>query len=173
MKKVLSILFIFAIMQSVCFAKDVLNFNFPDNGWHKVASPDGIDSKKCYVPANQSSESFNEMLTFVQKDIKNTGISPFAILQKQLGKDKNNYFDIIPEYIVKDMDNAMVAWCSQNKNTCVVERAFRGNSGVVLAIYTNKAPHYSQNMFGRWSNILGGITVLPQGEEKTTGTVEL
>ena len=59
----------------------------------------------------------------------------------------------------QDFDDAMITWCSRIKNTCAVERAFKGNEGVVLAIYMNKMPHYSNNMFGQWSNILSNIKV--------------
>ena len=53
----------------------------------------------------------------------------------------------------------MVTWCSKLKNTCAVERAFQGKDGVVVAVYLNKAPHYSQNMFGQWSNILKNVKI--------------
>ncbi len=152
---ILSILF----LQSLAMAKDTLQFDFPNEGWHKVSSPDGIESKKCYVPYNQSSDNYTEMLIFSERVLKNQGLSPMVMLHKQLGKDRNNYPDIVPEYIVRDFDNAMVTWCSKMKNTCAVERAFQGKEGIIFAIYQNKAPHYSQNMFGQWSNILSKVKV--------------
>ena len=92
MKKVLYLLLTGFLLQNVCFANDVLKFDFPNEGWHKVASPDGIESKKCFVPVNQTAENYTEMLTFMQKSVKNKDISPIVILQKQLGKDKINYY---------------------------------------------------------------------------------
>ncbi len=162
MKKFLLLFLMFLFVQNTGFSKDVLQFDFPNEGWHKISSPDGIESKKCYVPVNQTLENYTEMLTFTEKTVKNLDITPIVILQKQLGKDRNNYPDIIPEYINQDMDDAMIAWCSQYRNTCVVERAFKGNDGIILAIYTNKAPHYSQNMFGQWSNILSKVSIYKQ-----------
>ncbi len=159
MKKLFAILTALLILQTCSFAKDVLQFDFPNDGWHQVASPDGVASKKCYVPYNQSADSYTEMLIFYERVLKSNDIAPLSILHRQLGKDRNNYIDIIPEYISQDLSDAMVTWCSKLKNTCAVERAFQGNEGVVLAIYLNKAPHYSQNMFGQWSNILKNVKI--------------
>jgi len=159
MKKILFLVLAFLTAQNISSANDILQFDFPNAGWHKVASPDGVESKKCYVPVNQTSENYTEMLTFIQKASKNKELPPMVIMQKQLGKDKNNYTDIAPHFINNDMENPMALWCSQYRNTCVIQRAFKGNDGVVLAIYTNKSPHYSQNIFGQWSNILSQISV--------------
>ena len=165
-KKIALFLIGLLVVQTACWAKDTLNFTFPNEGWHRVVSPDGVASKVCYVPYNQSSTSYTEMLTFIEKNMKHVDMSPAAILHRQLGKDKNNYKDIYPEYVVQDAENAIVTWCSKTFNTCAVERAFRGKQGIVLVIYTNKAPHYSQNMFGQWVNNLGRIEVYDP--EKTT-----
>lgn len=173
MKKVFLSLICTILVANCCFAKDVLQFNFPNDGWHKVASPDGIESKKCYVPYNQSSDNYTEMLIFTEKIVKNEGLAPMVILQKQLGKDKTNYLDIKPEYILQDIENTMVTWCSAYKNTCAIERAFRGDEGIVLVTYINKAPHYSQNMFGQWSNILSAIKVHTRGVNSNSSLIEL
>ncbi|MCD7740410.1 MAG: hypothetical protein LUH11_03580 [Candidatus Gastranaerophilales bacterium] len=167
-KKVFLCLISFILMQSLCFAKDKLQFDFPNDGWHKVASPDGVESKKCYVPYNQTGENYTEMLIFSERILKTQELSPVVIMQKQLGKDRNNYQDITPEYISHDLNDAMVTWCSQIKNTCVIQRAFKGEEGIILVTYMNKSPHYSQNMFGQWSNILSNIKVYsPESGEKT------
>ena len=97
------------------------------------------------------------MLVFYQRVLKNKGISPMVILHKQLGKDKNNYPDIIPEYVNSNHEDSMVVWCSKQRNTCAITRAFQGENGVIVVQYINKAPHYSQNIFGQWSNILSSI----------------
>lgn len=165
MKKVLVLLSMFLI-QNVCFAKDSISFTFPEGGWHKVESPDNVAAKRCFVPNNQSKESYTEMVVFVERATNNTGISPMTILHKQLGKDRLNYRDIEPYYIKQDFDDAMITWCSESKNTCVIRRAFQGKEGVVLASYENKMPHYSQNLFAKWSNILGSIKVY---DENSTG----
>ncbi len=154
MKKIAVLLLGLFLFQSICFAKDTIEFNFPNEGWHKVASPDGVQTKQCFVPFNQSSENYTEMLVFSERTLKNKDITSMSIIHKQLGKDRTNYPDIVPEYIKQNIDDAMVTWCSQLKNTCSVERAFKGNDGVILLFYINKMPHYSQNMFGQWSNIL-------------------
>ncbi len=168
MKKIFLFVLSLLLIQNICMAKDTLQFDFPNEGWHKVLSPDGVESKKCYVPYNQSSENYSEMLTFSERIIKTQGITPIVILQKQLGKDKNNYKDISPEYMSQDMDNAMAVWCSQTKNTCSIQRVFKGSEGVIIAAYINKSPHYSQNMFGQWSNILSSIKIYtPKTGEKT------
>lgn len=157
------------LVQNIVLAKDTVTFTFPNEGWHKVASPDGVASKVCYVPQNQSSENYSEMVTFMQKAAKNSDLSPSVIMIKQLGKDRNNYYDIIPEYVVQDQENTIVTWCSKAKNTCVIERAFRGQSGIVLAIYTNKAPHYSQNIFGQWVNNLGRMEIYNPSDNTQKG----
>ena len=159
MKKLLILLMGIIILQTGAFAKDKLQFDFPNDGWHPVASPDGVASKKCFVTYNQSSDNYTEMLIFTQRVLKNNDMSAIAILNRQLGKDRNNFPDIIPENINQDFDDAMITWCSKIKNTCAVERAFKGNEGIVLAIYMNKMPHYSNNMFGQWSNILNNVKV--------------
>ena len=158
MRKILIILGMF-LLPSFCFANDIIDFNFPNEGWHKVDSPDKVAYKKCYVPHNQNAENYTEMLVFVGRKSKSLGLSPMNLLHKQLGKDKLNYSDIQPEYIKQELDDSMVAWCSQVKNTCAIKRAFQGKEGIVIATYINKMPHYSQNMFGQWSNILGSIKV--------------
>ncbi len=157
MKKFIIPFLTFLFISSAAFAKDSVVFNFPNEGWHKVDSPDNVLTKKCFVPVNQTAQNYTEMVIFTQKILKNKDISPMAILQKQLGKDKSNYMDIVPEYINQDFDDSMVTWCSKIKNTCAIERAFQGNEGVILVIYLNKMPHYSQNMFGQWSNILSKV----------------
>ena len=59
MKKfILTILSLF-VMQNICFAKDIIEFDFPNDGWHKVQSPDKVASKHCYVPHNQTEENLN------------------------------------------------------------------------------------------------------------------
>ncbi|MBQ3642903.1 hypothetical protein II906_13410 [bacterium] len=156
MKKIILFLFAALLIQNICIAKDKLEFAFPNDGWHKVASPDGIEAKKCYVPYNQSSENYTEMLIFVEKK---SVTNPAAIMQKQLGKDMLNYNDIIPEYVRASYDDAMATWCSRAKNTCAIHRTFFGKDGIIIATYINKMPHYSQNMFGQWSNILNGISL--------------
>lgn len=168
MKKIfLSLLSIF-LLQGFCFAKDIIQFDFPDNGWHKVQSPDKVESKKCFVPYNQTSDNYTQMLMFQERVLKNKDITAMFILHRQLGKDRNNYPDIVPEYIKQDANDAMVTWCSKMKNTCVVERAFQSPLGVVIAVYTNKAPHYSQNMFGQWSNILSTVKIYTTDSTKPT-----
>lgn len=156
MKKIILTLLAIFLIQNIGLAKDSLEFAFPNAGWHKVQSPDGIETKKCYVPVNQTSENFNEMLIFTEK---NSVVSPVAILQKQLGKDRLNYKDIIPEYVRHDNYDAIATWCSASNNTCAMHRAFQGNNGVVVVTYINKMPHYSQNMFGQWSNILSKVKI--------------
>ena len=158
-KKFFIVFFSFLFLQNFASSNDSIIFDFPNQGWHNVPSPDGVQYKKCFVPANQSSQNYTEMLTFIAKKTKNSDLSPIVILQKQLGKDKNNYLDINPEFIYQNLDDSMVTWCSQFRNTCVVQRAFKGNENIILAIYTNKAPHYSQNIFGQWPNILSKIKV--------------
>lgn len=155
-KLILSLLCIF-LLQNISFARDIVEFNFPNEGWHQVASPDGLETKKCFVPHNQTSENHTEMIVFYERVLKNKGISPMTIMHKQLGKDRTNYIDIEPEYIKQDFDDAMLTWCSRLKGVCVVQRAFQGNDGVILVSYINKMPHYSQNMFGQWSNILSTV----------------
>ena len=49
MKKLLLILSILFIANTV-MAKEYVEFNFPNDGWHKVSSPDGVETKKCFVP---------------------------------------------------------------------------------------------------------------------------
>ena len=87
MKKLFITLLSLFLIQNLSFAKDVVQFDFPNEGWHKVASPDGVASKKCYVPYNQTTENHTEMLVFYERVLKNQGISPMVILHKQLGKD--------------------------------------------------------------------------------------
>ena len=157
MKKFLFVLMSLFLFQMICYAKDIIEFDFPNDGWHKVPSPDGLEAKKSYVPYNQTAENYTEMPVFTEKALNNRDIAPMTILHKQLGKDRTNYPDIEPQYIKHDFNEAMVTWCSQKKNTCTVERAFQGNEGVILVIYTNKMPHYSQNMFAQWSNIIGSV----------------
>lgn len=175
MKKIFIALLFVILLQGVSYSKDTLQFDFPNSGWHKVLSPDGVESKKCYVPYNQTAENYTEMLIFTQKIIHNTGLTPMVMIQKQLGKDKNNYRDISPEYITNNTEDTMITWCSSSHNTCAIERAFQGNDGIVIVIYLNKAPHYSQNMFGQWSNILSSIKVYSpkQGESAPNNLIEL
>ncbi len=174
-KKTFLCLMSFILIQSYCLAKDKLQFDFPNDGWHKVVSPDGVESKKCYVPYNQTSENYTEMLILNERILQNQGLTSMVIMQKQLGKDKNNYKDITPEYISQDINNTMTTWCSQTKNVCTVQRAFQGTEGIILAIYINKAPHYSQNLFGQWPNILSNIKVYSpaDGENTPDNIIEL
>ncbi len=174
MKKIL-VLLCLLLIQNTCIAKDIIQFSFPNEGWHKVLSPDKVESKKCYVPYNQTEQNYTEMVILYERILKNTDISAMSILQKQIGKDRNNYTDIIPEYIKQTSDDAIITWCSKVKNTCVVERAFKGNEGIIIAIYLNKMPHYSQNMFGQWSNILNSIKIYNSKEDvqNTNNLIEL
>ncbi len=175
MKKSAVIILCLCILQTASFAKDRLQFDFPNEGWHKTESPDGIKSKKCYVPYNQTAKDFKEMVIFTEKTVKNDGLSAMVLLHRQLGKDRNNYPDIIPQYIIQNENNSIVAWCSKLRNTCAVERAFKGNEGVIFAIYINKMPHYSQNMFGQWSNILGRAEIYDKtiSKEMSQNIIEL
>ena len=175
MKKFLLSLMSILIIQSNCMAKDILQFDFPDAGWHKVASPDGIEYKKCYIPQNQTEQNYTEMFVFMEKNIKTPGISPMTILQKQLGKDRNNYKDIFPEYIKQNFDNAMAIWCSEQRSTCAIERAFQGNEGIILVTYINKMPHYSSNIITNKVNIVGSVKLYnnQNTEPKPKNLIEL
>ena len=174
MKKLFILVVTLLFIQNVSLSNDSVEFNFPDLGWHQVKSPDKQNNKKCFVPENQTTEKYTEMLVFTQRQIKTQGITPSIILQKQLGKDRNNYFDIVPEYITRDVNDTMITWCSPSKNTCAVKRAFQGENGVIIVSYINKMPHYSQNMFGRWSNILSTVKVYKQTEqEKPNNIIDL
>ena len=173
MKKLIIALLSIFLMQNITLAKEIVEFEFPNAGWHQVQSPDGILTKKCFVPVNQTSENYNEMLIFNKKVLKNKGITPMVILHKQLGKDRLNYLDIEPEYIINDLDNAMVTWCSKSKNTCTVQRAFQGNEGIIIVTYKNQMPHYSQNMFGQWSNILSTIKSYNPNEDSGKNKIEI
>ena len=115
MKKILLSFLCLILFQGVSFAKDMVQFDFPNVGWHKVASPDGVEAKKCYVPHNQTTEVHTEMLVFYERVLKNKGISPMVILHKQLGKDRLNYIDIEPEYINQDLDDAIAFASSEAK----------------------------------------------------------
>lgn len=174
MKNFLLFILSMLLIQNICFAKDTVQFDFPNDGWHKVVSPDKVESKKCYVPYNQTAENFTEMLIFFERVLQNKDISSMTILYKQLGKDRNNYFDIAPRYIKQDMDDAIVTWCSQYKSTCVIERAFKGNDGVILVTYLNKMPHYSQNIMTNWVNIIGSVKLYTEStEKKPSNLIEL
>ena len=157
MKKILLVIFSFFIIQNISMANDYVQFNFPNDGWIEVESPDGVSTKRCYIPYSQNPQNYTEMLIFQEKLIKNKGVSPMIVLHKQLGKDRINYQDITPEYIRPDSEDAMVTWCSEGKNTCALKRAFQGKEGIIMVTYINRMPHYSQNMFGQWSNILNAV----------------
>jgi len=62
MKKVFLLFLCLILIQNLSFAKDVIQFDFPNAGWHNVASPDNVASKKCFVPQNQTAEKYTEML---------------------------------------------------------------------------------------------------------------
>lgn len=174
-KKIILSVLSLVLLQNICLAKDTIQFDFPNTGWHKITSPDGVETKKCYVPYNQSAENYTEMLVFSERIIKNNGISPIVILQKQLGKDKINYKDITTQYIKQDFDNAILTWCSQSSSVCAIERAFQGNEGIILVTYINKMPHYSQNLFTNWINIIGSVKLYtPEKQnEKPSNLIEL
>lgn len=175
MKKITVLLFSLFLIQGLCFAKDILQFDFPNEGWHKVESPDKVQAKKCFVPYNQTNQNYTEMITFYERTVKNPGITAMTLLQKQLGKDKNNYKDIYPQYIKQDFNDSMVVWCSQKNSICTIHRAFQGNEGIIIATYTNKMPHYSQNILTNNVNILGSIKVFDKSssEKKPTNLIEL
>ena len=175
MKKLIISLISLFLLQTTCCAKDILQFDFPNEGWHQVACLEKKSTKKCFVPYGQTAENHTEMLMFSERILKTQGLTALTLLHKQLGKDKNNYLDIVPEYMLADMDNSMVTWCSQLRNTCAVTRAFKGKEGVVFVTYLNKAPHYSQNMFGQWSNILSHVKVYEaqQGQVQPTNLIDL
>ena len=168
MKKTVLLLVSLFILQGLCFAKDILQFDFPNEGWHKVPSKDGVEAKKCYVPANQTADNYTEMMIFTEKAVKTQGITPLTLLQKQLGKDKNNYKDIYPEYIKQDFNNAMAIWCSEKHGVCTVQRAFQGDEGIILVSYINKMPHYSQNILTNKVNIVGSIKVYKKDTQTTS-----
>lgn len=168
-KKIIMGLFLFFVFANINEAKDILQFDFPNSGWHSVDCQNGIKNKTCYASDND-----NEMLTFQERIIKNEGLTPTIIMQKQLGKDKNNYKDINPKYVYMNENDVMVIWCSELKNVCEVKRAFQGNNGIIIVTYIDKMPHYSHNMFGQWSNILAQVSVYNgTNENKSKNLIEL
>lgn len=173
MKKILLLFLCFFMFEGICFSKDILQFDFPTQGWHKVESPDKLKSKHCYVPQNQTAENYTEMFVFYERIIKTPGITAMTLLQKQLGKDKNNYKDIYPEYIKQDFDDAMALWCSELHSVCTIQRAFQGKDGVIIATYINKMPHYSQNIITNKVNILGSVKVYNNTQPADTKPLNL
>lgn len=166
MKKIALFILSLSVLQNFCLAEEQIKFTFPDPGWHFINSPKGFENKQCFVPNNQTSENYTEILYFYKRKIQTTGITPSVILQKQLGKDRNNYKDIVPQYVKHDSEDSMAVWCSKLYNICSVERAFQGKEGIIFAIYTNKMPHYSQNMFGKWTNLLFGAELYENDNSK-------
>ena len=73
------------------------------------------------------------------------------------------------------MDDAIATWCSKLYSTCSISRAFQGNQGIVLVTYINKMPHYSQNIFTNWVNILGSVKLYTpdNSQEKPLNLIEL
>ena len=59
------------------------------------------------------------------------------------------------------------------KNTCAVQRAFQGNEGIIIVTYQNRMPHYSQNMFGQWSNILSHVRLFNEAKDSGKNKIEL
>lgn len=173
MKKTVLLLVSLFLLQGLSFAKDILQFDFPSAGWHKVPSSDGVEAKKCYVPANQTADNYTEMMIFTEKLVKTQGITPLTLLQKQLGKDKNNYKDIYPEYIKQDFDNAMAIWCSAKHGVCTVQRAFQGDEGIILISYINKMPHYSDNIITNKVNIVGNIKLYNKDNSTSKNLIRL
>lgn len=175
MKKIIILLISIFMMQGLCYAKDILQFDFPSPGWHRVESPDKVQSKKCYVPQNQTADNYTEMFIFYERTVKTPGITAMTLLQKQLGKDKNNYKDIYPEYIKQDYDNSMALWCSESSAVCTIQRAFQGKEGIIIATYINKMPHYSQNIITNKVNILGSVKIYDnnESEQKPSNLIEL
>jgi hypothetical protein len=49
----------------------------------------------------------------------------------------------------------------------------QGDNGVIIVQYLNKAPHYSQNMFGQWSNILSTVELYKPAEKDITSPKRL
>ena len=79
MKKIIIALISVFLMQNITLASEVIQFDFPNAGWHQVQSPDGVASKKCFVPVNQTSDNYTEMLIFNKRILKNKGITPIAM----------------------------------------------------------------------------------------------
>ena len=67
MKKFVLLLVSVFLIQGASFAKDILQFDFPDKGWHQVESPDKSKYKKCYVPYNQTAQNYTEMLIWTER----------------------------------------------------------------------------------------------------------
>ena len=86
MKKFILLFMIFILCQNFVNAQDTIQFNFPNNGWHKTECGDNNSNKQCYVPVNQNGSNYTEMLTLYERVIKTQGITSVVIMQKQLGK---------------------------------------------------------------------------------------
>ena len=156
MKKAAAVFFFLMLCCLRCAAKDVLQFSFPDAGWHTAGCPSDFSDSRCYAPLNQTAADFREMYIFTAYPAEN----PLETAEKkQIFHDSFKYKDITIHYVYKNPEDIMFLWCSKFNNTCAVNRIFKGRENIISALYLNRAPHYSQNMFGRQTNILAGVRV--------------
>jgi len=163
MKKAAAVFFVLMLCCLRCAAKDALLFSFPDAGQHKTECPSDFPESRCFAPLNQTGADFREMYIF---SLYPAEISLETAEKKQIFHDSFKYKDITIEYAYKTPEDIMFLWCSKLNNTCAVNRIFKGRENIISALYLNRAPHYSQNMFGRQTNILAEVRIYDKTEPK-------
>ena len=152
------------LLNTLAFANSV-TFTLPD-GWEKNEI---YSAKNDVLIFSKTDETLpRETLTITSEEAKTSADKVlwdnFIVLSKKYSDFK--YYK--PIYTPQD---SMGLGCSIEGSFCVVQRVEIYEGDIFTYTYVNSFPHYSQGLFGKWTNILGAIRAGKQ--EKTRESDEV
>lgn len=134
-----------AFAQSITFC--------PPDGWQKNEELSEEGKKIVFTPKSNQPE-YLETLTITTE---NGIISSDKQLWNNLIEIKKEYPDFKYYKPLFTQTNSMGLGCSVNGGFCIIQRVESYSDELYIYTYKNNMPHYSQGLFGKWTNILGQI----------------
>lgn len=141
-----------SLLSSCAFAQSI-TFCVP-NGWEKNVLLSENGKKIVFTPQNSPTGN-QEALTVV---VKKEAVSADKLLWNNLIEIKKEYPDFKYYKPVFEPENSMGLGCTSQGGFCMIQRVEYYEKELYLYTYINNRPHYSQGLFGKWTNILAQIS---------------
>ena len=137
---------------STCAFANAITFCVP-NGWEKNDLLSDKSKKLVFTPQNSKTGN-EEALTVITKK---EAVSADKLLLLNLIEIKKQYSDFKYYNPVSMPENSIGLGCSSQGSFCLIQRIEYYQNEFYIYTYINNRPHYSQGLFGKWTNILGQI----------------
>ncbi len=151
------IIFIIFSLISVSYAQNI-TFKVP-NGWKKNDNLSLENKKLVFTPAVNKLLKAKEAnpTEALYIEVKESTAEINTILLNNLINIQKEYSDFKYYKVISEPENSMGLGCTSQGGFCIIQRIEYYQKELYVYTYINNRPHYSQGLFGKWTNILGQI----------------